>query len=142
MKYGNPRTVTEDFLGLLREIGKDIPAPTQEYRFALELGRQWRFDLAWVDQRVAVELDGGGFVAGRHNRAVGMENDDQKLNAATCLGWRYLRFTRRMLRVDPYGSLNMVRSLLAIPDPEPELPQLQLLKNIRQARLALRRKTA
>ncbi len=44
-----------------------LPEPEREYRFAQEaLGRKWRFDFSWPEYRVAVELDGGTWVRGRH----------------------------------------------------------------------------
>lgn len=58
-------------------------------------GRRWRWDLVVAD--IAIEVDGGGFVAGRHSRGTGMENDAQKMNAATLAGYRVLRFTPAMI---------------------------------------------
>ena len=63
----------------------------KEYVFARP--RKWRFDFAWPEPMVAVEIDGGGFVAGRHTRGKGFEMDAEKLNAATEKGWRVLRVT-------------------------------------------------
>ena len=59
--------------------------------------RDWAFDRAWPAYRVAVELEGGVHVGGRHVRGRGYENDCQKYNAATLAGWRVLRFTSGML---------------------------------------------
>lgn len=70
-----------------------VPSPLAEYRFALHLGRQWRFDWAWPAARVALEIDGGGFVQGRHHRAAGFAEDCVKLNAAALDGWLVLRAT-------------------------------------------------
>ena len=39
----------------------EIPIPTFEYEF--HHARKWRFDLAWVDLRLAVEVQGGLFLA-------------------------------------------------------------------------------
>jgi very-short-patch-repair endonuclease len=68
-----------------------LPMPEVEYRFAPP--RRWRFDFAWVDQRLAVEIDGGAFLAtgSRHTRGAGFRRDCQKFNEATCRGWRVLR---------------------------------------------------
>ena len=81
-------------------------APKPEHRF--DAKRKWRFDRAWIEQRVAVELDGGVYSNGRHTRGKGFENDAEKLNAAVSDGWRVFRFTRRMLESDPEGCINMV----------------------------------
>lgn len=55
--------------------------------------RRWRFDYALPEAKVAIEIDGGLWTYGRHNRAAGYIADMEKLNAAALLGWRVLRFT-------------------------------------------------
>lgn len=80
---------------LLFEIRlRNIPEPAQEYRFAQH--RRWRFDLAWVEQKIAIEVEGGIFVGGRHTHPVGFLNDMEKYNCAAMLGWRVLRWTPRL----------------------------------------------
>ena len=69
-----------------------------EYPFAKSIGRRWRFDLAYPSRRVAVEVDGGAFVGGRHVTGTGFEADAEKLSTAASMGWRVLRFTPRMIR--------------------------------------------
>ena len=69
--------------------------PDREVRFAPP--RRWRFDVAWPDIRLAVEIDGGTWVSGRHTRGAGFERDCEKLNTAVLLGWRVLRFTTGMV---------------------------------------------
>lgn len=69
-----------------------LPAPEAQYRFHPE--RRWRFDFAWPERKVAVEVDGGIWINGRHNRASGYEADCEKLNEAACLGWRVIRVTQ------------------------------------------------
>jgi very-short-patch-repair endonuclease len=66
-----------------------VPAPKREYRF--HPTRKWRFDLAWPEQLVAVEVDGGGFVEGRHGRGAGLRSDSEKFSEAAAMGWRVLR---------------------------------------------------
>ena len=46
---------------------------------------------------LAVEIDGGTWVSGRHTRGAGFERDCEKLNTAVLLGWRVLRFTTGMV---------------------------------------------
>ena len=75
-----------------------IPRPVPEYRFALVHGRRWRFDYAWPELRVAVEIDGGGFVHGRHHRPAGFAEDCVKLNTAAIDGWIVLRATPAQVR--------------------------------------------
>lgn len=66
-----------------------LPKPVTEHRF--HSTRRWRFDLAWPDRKVAVEIDGGGWVNGRHSRGGGIEKDAEKFAEATLLGWRVFR---------------------------------------------------
>lgn len=78
------------FLAQWRLQASGYPAPEREYRF--HDTRRWRFDFAWPDQRVAVEMEGGVWSRGRHVRGHGYLSDLEKYNAATMLGWRVLRF--------------------------------------------------
>lgn len=73
-----------------------LPAPTRELVFAPP--RKWAFDHAWPDRLIAVEIDGGGWVQGRHGRARGMRSDCEKANAAALLGWTVFRFTGDMVK--------------------------------------------
>ena len=83
----------------IRDAG--LPEPVREYRFArAAMGRQWRLDFAWPEQRVGAEVQGGTWARGRHVQPVGYENDCQKWNAAQSLGWRLFLFTGRMLNAD------------------------------------------
>lgn len=63
----------------------------REYRFHPD--RLWRFDYAIPDLRIAIEIDGGIWINGRHNRASGYIGDMEKFNAAATLGWVVLKFT-------------------------------------------------
>ena len=68
-----------------------IPKPEREFRFAPP--RKWRFDLAWPQHMLAVEVEGGIWTKGRHVRGSGFEKDADKRNRATVNGWRVLNFT-------------------------------------------------
>ena len=60
-----------------------------EYRF--HPTRKWRFDAAFPSEHVAVEIEGGVWRYGRHNRASGFLKDLEKYNEAAMLGWRIIR---------------------------------------------------
>lgn len=62
----------------------------EEYKF--HPSRRWRFDFASPELRIAVEVDGGGWVNGRHHRMSGWLKDQEKLNSAAMLGWRVLHY--------------------------------------------------
>ena len=68
-----------------------LPLPSREYRF--DPVRRWRFDFAWPERRVALEVEGGVWTGGRHCRPRGFQGDAEKYNAATLAGWSVLRVT-------------------------------------------------
>lgn len=63
--------------------------PVVEHRF--HPVRKWRFDFAWPEHRVALEVEGGVWTGGRHTRGSGFVKDVEKYNAAGRLGWIVLR---------------------------------------------------
>lgn len=66
----------------------------REYYFAKRTkGRNWRFDFAWLERKIAVEFEGGVHIRGRHSRGAGFEKDAEKYNTALVMGWRVLRVT-------------------------------------------------
>ena len=69
-----------------------LPLPVREYRFAPP--RRWRFDFAWLKQRVAVEIEGGTWSPRTrgHTSGAGYQANLEKYNRATLLGWWVLRF--------------------------------------------------
>lgn len=87
-----------------------LPAPVRETMF--HPIRMWRFDFAWPDQMIAVEVEGGTEshgrrkkVAGkvitmksRHLTATGFKEDCVKYNEAALLGWKVLRFSGAMVK--------------------------------------------
>jgi len=81
--------------------------PTTEYKFHPQ--RRWRFDFAWPNHKVAVEIEGGSWVRGGHNRGVGYQKDCEKYNAATAMGWRVFRLTGHMINAQ---SLALIKALL------------------------------
>lgn len=87
-----------------------LPEPVREYRFCPP--RRWRFDFAWPVAQVAVEIEGGEFVGGRHGRGVYMAKDCEKYNQATVMGWRLLRFTGAMVRANPLRCAGWVLQVL------------------------------
>lgn len=91
-------------------LAKGAPEPETEHRF--DATRRWRFDFAWPGKRVAVEIEGGTYANGRHNRAAGYAKDCEKYNAAIEAGWRVLRYTGDMLANDPESVIFQVKRLV------------------------------
>lgn len=69
----------------LRDAG--LPDPQPQYRF-----KRWRFDFAWPALRLAVEVQGGLWIQGRHNRAEGYRLDCVKSRMAQLAGWTLLPY--------------------------------------------------
>jgi len=88
-----------------------LPEPAHEHRFALALGRQWRFDFAWPDHMLAVEVEGGVWSQGRHTRGSGFIEDCTKYNNAALLGWTVLRVTAD--HIDSGEALAWIEDALA-----------------------------
>jgi hypothetical protein len=81
----------------------DLPAPIAEYLFAAD--RKWRFDWAWLRRQVALEVNGGIWIQGRHTRGSGYLRDLAKLNEAQILGWIVLQRTPQTLAADETFTL-------------------------------------
>lgn len=73
-----------------------LPEPVREAVFAPP--RRWRFDFAWPERLIALEVDGGTRSGGRHVRGDGYEQDVLKLDEAAILGWLVLRVTGAMVQ--------------------------------------------
>lgn len=89
---------------MLAEAGAGDFKP--EHEFARLIGRGWAFDIAFLKERVAVEIEGGIFKRtgdeqpcplcrqvkkGAHASVSGILRDIEKYNAAMILGWRVFR---------------------------------------------------
>jgi hypothetical protein len=83
----------EKFLAQVTASG--LPSPEREYVFARP--RRWRFDFCWSELLVAVEVEGGSWVNGRHNRGTGFRSDVDKYNEATKRGYKVYRVTGDMI---------------------------------------------
>lgn len=97
------------FAALWDRLGDGTPY-VREYRF--DADRQWRFDVAFLAQRVAIELEGGVWTAGRHTRSTGFKADCEKYTAAAVAGWRILRFIGDDLAKSPLQVVESVKAAL------------------------------
>ena len=79
------------------------PELEREYRF--EPLRRWRADFAHLASRTLIEIEGGLYQQGRHNRAHGYQADCEKYNWATMTGWQVIRLTSMMLTPDYVESI-------------------------------------
>lgn len=89
------RSPLEDELAIqIKDAG--LVKPEREYKF--HSTRRWRFDFAWPDSMVAVEVEGAIFTGGRHSRGAGMLKDMEKYNTAATMGWTVLRVAKPHLK--------------------------------------------
>ena len=89
---------------------RELPTPTPEYRFWPE--RLFRFDYAWPQSKVALEVEGGVWSGGRHTRGSGFLKDIEKYSEAAARGWLVLRCTPDTLLTAP--TLELVARCLAL----------------------------
>ena len=115
----------EDKLAIQIRAAK-LPQPTREYRFAAHATggtgkgskqrirdaglRDWRFDFAWPELKLAVEVEGGAFVGGRHNRGRGFTEDLRKYQQAQRLGWTIYRTAGEL--IDSGEALRTIEELI------------------------------
>jgi very-short-patch-repair endonuclease len=91
---------------------KGYPEPVEQHKF--HATRKWRFDFAWPEDKVAVELEGGTW-SGRkmaHNTGTGIQRDIEKHNAAALMGWTVLRYTAKDMHCRPGEVVCEVTSTL------------------------------
>jgi very-short-patch-repair endonuclease len=89
------------------KAGLSAPEPAEEYNFDAELGRKHRFDFAFPDHKIAVEVEGNAWNVpggGRHMQ----DSDLEKYNIAASLGWKIFRFSPKMLENDPVSCIELV----------------------------------
>lgn len=98
----------ESLATLIRWNG--IPEPSREYVFAKP--RRWRFDFAWWREKVAVEVEGGSWIAGRHTRGSTFEKDCEKYAEAGLAGWLVLRVTPHM--IEDGRAIALIRRALEV----------------------------
>lgn len=63
-------------------------APVREFQFSK---RKFRADFGFVAEKLLVEVEGGIWIRGRHNRASSIEKDFVKYSLAAILGYRVIR---------------------------------------------------
>lgn len=88
-------------------IQSGLTPPVFEHRF--HKTRKWRFDIAWPEQKVAIEVQGGIWTRGRHSRGKGQLNDMHKFNEAQVFGWIVLLVTPQELMTQ--NTIDMLLNL-------------------------------
>jgi len=83
-----------------------LPPFEREYPFGVAIGRKWRFDFAWPELLVAVEIEGltkkfiddVPYAIGRHCTFKGFADDCVKYAHANTLGWHVNRFNQALVK--------------------------------------------
>lgn len=83
----------KDLANTLARLCDEAGLPPHHGEFQFHVKRRWRFDLAWPERKLGVEVHGGTWMRGGHNRGKGMARDAEKARAAVLHGWRVLPFT-------------------------------------------------
>jgi very-short-patch-repair endonuclease len=98
------RDLEGEFAGVMHMLG--VPEPARQYKF--HKPRKWPMDFAWVDAKLAVEIDGETAHARWHQ----ITRDAKKRNQAVLDGWRVLVFTGSMVDQDAAGCVDVVKAAL------------------------------
>lgn len=61
-------------------------------------GRKFRFDFAWTERKLLVEVNGGTYAKGAHSTGRGIARDYEKANLAVLQGWRVLSFDGKAIK--------------------------------------------
>jgi very-short-patch-repair endonuclease len=91
-----------------------IPVPERQYK-ALEK-RRFKWDFAWIEQKLLVEIQGGTWVKAQfgHTSGVGYRRDCFKNDLATAVGWNVMQFTTDM--VDYKEALQLLQVFFGFAD--------------------------
>jgi very-short-patch-repair endonuclease len=121
----SPSRLEERFLMLWKHVkGPDLE---REYRFHHE--RRWRADFAQMEARVLIEIEGGIWVNGRHNRAAGFNADLEKYLEASLAGWRVFRFGPDQITLENVERLAALVAAVIRPGHAPTLHHAETPKH-------------
>ena len=91
---------TSAFSRKFEEMWAWMGGPDLETEFTFYTSRRWRFDYCHLPTQTAIELEGGIWGRGRHNRPAGFIADCEKYNAAARSGYSVFRLATGMVTPD------------------------------------------
>jgi very-short-patch-repair endonuclease len=99
-----------DFETMVRSLIRRSGLPPPVVQFPIDLGtRRCYLDLAWPDQKVALECDGWD----SHGTPLALQDDLERQNLLVLAGWLVLRVAWRTARDRPELVVDQLRSVLA-----------------------------
>jgi len=84
-----------------------LPEPVFEHMF--HPTRKWRFDIAWPEYKLALEVEG---LNGRHQRTAGFLKDVEKYNEAIRMGWLVSRCINKDLCL--LETVNLIKDIIKL----------------------------
>jgi hypothetical protein len=98
------------FIALCESEG--LPTPQPEFKF--HATRKWRIDWFFEsgEKKVALEVEGGVWIGGRHTRGKGFIGDMEKYNALTVQGIALIRIQPKDLLC--IRTLHLIRQTLGV----------------------------
>lgn len=81
-------------------------------QFAFNKPRKHLADIAFVELGVLIEVEGGLWVYGRHNRPQGFMDDCEKYNAAAIKGYRLIRIPTPWIDKKPDYVIQVIKDAL------------------------------
>lgn len=96
-----------------RFVMRELDLPAKGLRNKLkELGlKDWRLDFWFPEVRLAVEVEGGGWVMGRHNRGAGFQSDLHKYHTVMAMGGDVYRCDGHLIKSGK--AVNLIASLVS-----------------------------
>jgi very-short-patch-repair endonuclease len=106
-RYVPPESDLEEYLYKLVATARDLPKPVRQHQ--MWDGTRWRrFDLAWPEYRLAVEVDGWE----THGTREAFQDDRTRDACMGAIGWQTLRFTWHDVVDRPAWVLSTIRATL------------------------------
>jgi very-short-patch-repair endonuclease len=81
-------------------LWQQLSGPELEKEFRFHPVRKWRADFAHLGSRTLIEIEGGIYINGRHNRPAGFAADLEKYFEASLAGWRVVRLGPKELTLE------------------------------------------
>jgi len=90
---------------IVKAFFRECGLPPMEFEYRFHETRKWRLDIAWVPEKVAVEVQGGIWIGGRHTRGAALLKEWEKLNNLAILGWRVLYTQPSDLMTEDFAAM-------------------------------------